>query len=120
MQLVRRLTTLSASCLPRHLSPARSPTSYRSHGWLIVSRADLDSVALSPADFSTWSYVCGDTLALDEYGDMPKFLKRLDERGIPYRLHDRRMEGDTPFGNIGPATPALRPRQADRAERTTL
>lgn len=64
------------------------------HGWLIVSRADLDSAGLSPADFSTWSYVCGDTLALDEYGDMPKFLKRLDERGIPYRLHDRRTQGD--------------------------
>jgi hypothetical protein len=40
------------------------------------------------------SYVCGDALALDEYGDMPKFLKRLGERGIPYRLHDRRAEGD--------------------------
>jgi hypothetical protein len=66
------------------------------HGWLIVSRADLDSAGLSPADFSTWSYVCGDTLALDEYGDMPKFLKRLGERGIPYRLHDRRAEGDAP------------------------
>jgi hypothetical protein len=64
------------------------------HGWLIVSRADLDSTGLSPTDFSTWSYVCGDSLALDEYGDMPKFLERLDERGIPYRLHDRRTKGD--------------------------
>jgi hypothetical protein len=64
------------------------------HGWLIVSRADLDSAGLSPTDFSTWSYVCGDSLALDEYGDMPKFLERLDERGIPYRLHNRRTKGD--------------------------
>jgi hypothetical protein len=64
------------------------------HGWLIVSRADLDSTGLSPSDFSTWSYVCGESLALDEYGDMPKFLERLGERGIPYSLHDRRTKGD--------------------------
>jgi hypothetical protein len=80
------------------------------HGWLIVSRADLDSAGLSPADFSTWSFVCGDTLALDEYGDMPKFLKRLDQRGIPYRLHDRRTEGDAHVRhwvrNAGPAAEA--------------
>jgi hypothetical protein len=59
-----------------------------------VSRADLDAVGLSRTDFSTWSYFCGDRFALDEYGDMPKFLERLDERGIAYRLHDRRTKGD--------------------------
>jgi hypothetical protein len=62
------------------------------HGWIIVSRADLDEVGLSPADFSTWSYFCGDCFALDEYGDMPKFLERLYKRG--YRLYDRRTKGD--------------------------
>jgi hypothetical protein len=61
---------------------------------IVYSRADLDAVGLSPADFSTWSYVCGETLALDEYGDMPKFLNRLGEHGIAFSLHDRRTKGD--------------------------
>jgi hypothetical protein len=59
------------------------------HGWLIVSRADLAAAGMSPADFSQCSYVCGDTLALEEDCDMPRFLKRLDERGIPYRLREQ-------------------------------
>jgi hypothetical protein len=42
-----------------------------------------------PADFSSCSYVRGDTLALEEDSDMPRFLKRLDERGIPYRLREQ-------------------------------
>ena len=83
------------------------------HGWLIVSRADLDSAGLSPADFSTWTYVCGDTLALDEYGDMPKFLKRLDERGILTAFTTAARRAMPPFG-IGSATPGLWLRQADR------
>jgi hypothetical protein len=59
------------------------------HGWLIVSRGDLAVAGLSPADFSSCSYVRGDTLALEEDCDMPRFLKRLDERGIPYRLREQ-------------------------------
>jgi hypothetical protein len=59
------------------------------HGWLIVSRGDLAGAGLSPADFSACSYVQGDTLALEEDCDMPKFLNRLDERGIPYRLREQ-------------------------------
>jgi hypothetical protein len=59
------------------------------HGWLIVSCADLAEAALSPADFSPCSYVHGDTLALEEDCDMPRFLKRLDERAIPYRLREQ-------------------------------
>ena len=59
------------------------------HGWLIVSRGDLAGAGMSPADFSPCSYVHGDTLALEEDCDMPSFLKRLDERGIPYRLREQ-------------------------------
>jgi hypothetical protein len=59
------------------------------HGWLIVSRGDLAQAGLSPADFSPCSYVRGDALALEEDCDMPRFLKRLDERGIPYRLREQ-------------------------------
>jgi hypothetical protein len=59
------------------------------HGWLIVSGGDLADAGLSPADFSACSYVRGDTLALEEDCDMPRFLKRLDERGIPYRLREQ-------------------------------
>jgi hypothetical protein len=64
------------------------------HGWLIVSRADLAGAGMSPADFSPCSYVCGDTLALEEDCDMPRFLKLLDELGIPYRLREQHTNGD--------------------------
>jgi hypothetical protein len=62
------------------------------HGWLIVSRGDLADAGLSPADFSPCSYVRGDTLALEEDCDMPKFLKRIDERGILYRLREQHTD----------------------------
>jgi hypothetical protein len=64
------------------------------HGWLIVSRGDLAGAGMLPADFSSCSYVNGDTLALEEDCDMPRFLKRLDERGVPYRLREQHTIGD--------------------------
>jgi hypothetical protein len=64
------------------------------HGWLIVSRADLIDAGMSPGDFSSCSYVSEDRLALEEDGDMPRFLKCLDERGIPYRLREQHTKGD--------------------------
>jgi hypothetical protein len=64
------------------------------HGWLIVSRGDLGGAGMSPADFSACSYVSGDTVALEEDCDMPRFLKRLDERGIPYRLREQHTNRD--------------------------
>ena len=64
------------------------------HGWLIVSRSDLAGAGMSPADFSSCSYVHGDTLALEEDCDMPRFLKRLDERGILYRLREQHTDAD--------------------------
>jgi hypothetical protein len=77
------------------------------HGWLIVSRGDLAEAGLSPADFSSCSYVRGDTLALEEDCDMPRFLKRLDERGIPHRLREQHTNGDAYVrhwaSNLGPA-----------------
>jgi hypothetical protein len=59
------------------------------HGWLIVNRGDLAQVGMSPADFSQCTYVRADTIALEEDCDMPRFLKRLDELGIPYRLREQ-------------------------------
>ena len=64
------------------------------HGWLIVSRRDLADAGMSPADFSACSYVSGDTLALEEDCDMPRFLKRLNECGIPYRLREQHTGAD--------------------------
>jgi hypothetical protein len=79
------------------------------HGWLIVSRGDLAAAGMSPADFSSSSYVHGDTLALQEDCDMPRFLERLDERRIPYRLREQHTDGDAHVrrwaANPGP-TPA--------------
>ena len=77
------------------------------HGWLIVSRGDLAGAGMSPADFSSCSYVRGDTLALEEDCDMPRFLKRLDERCVPYRLREQHTNRDAcvrHWGcNTGPA-----------------
>ena len=39
------------------------------HGWLIVNRAELDSVGMSSADFSRCSYVLGDSFALEKDRD---------------------------------------------------
>jgi hypothetical protein len=64
------------------------------HGWLIVTRGDLAGAGMSPGEFSSCSYVRGDTLALEEDCDMPRFLKRLDERGIPYRLREQHTNRD--------------------------
>jgi hypothetical protein len=75
---------------PRTLTYLQDPA----HGWLIVSRGDLADAGMSPADFSACSYVHGDTLALEEDCDMPKFLKSLDGRGIPYRLREQHTNGD--------------------------
>jgi hypothetical protein len=79
------------------------------HGWLIVSRGDLAGAGMSPADLSSCSYVSGDTLALEEDCDMPRFLKRLDEQGIPYRLREQHTRTQAHVrrwaANPGPAAP---------------
>ena len=80
------------------------------HGWLIVSRGDLAAAAMSPADFSACSYVRGNTIALEEDCDMPRFLKRLEERGIPYRLREQHTDTEAHVShwtsNPGPTTAA--------------
>jgi hypothetical protein len=43
--------------------------------------------------------VSGDNFALEEDCGMPMFLKRLDERGTPYRLHERHTNGDAHVRN---------------------
>jgi hypothetical protein len=48
---------------------------------------------MSPADFSCSSHVLEHLVALEEDADMPKFLQRLDARGIAYRLREHRMKG---------------------------
>jgi hypothetical protein len=64
------------------------------HGWLIVDRTDLALAGMSAADFTVCSYVRGDTFALEEDVDMARFLKRLDERGIAYRLREQHINND--------------------------
>jgi hypothetical protein len=64
------------------------------HGWLIVDRTDLAAAGMSASDFTVCSYVHDDTLALEEDVDMARFLKRLDERGIAYRLREQHTNND--------------------------
>jgi hypothetical protein len=91
---------------PRTFSYLQDP----GHRWLIVDRADLASAAMSAADFTVCSYVDGDTFALEEDVDMARFLKRLDERGIAYRLREQHINGDAHVrswssnGRAGPST----------------
>jgi hypothetical protein len=90
---------------PRRFTYLQDP----GHGWLIVSRGDLAGAGMSPADFSSCSYVNGDTLALEEDCDMPRFLKRLDEQGIPYLLREQHTKTQAHVrrwaANPGPAAP---------------
>ena len=79
-------------------------------GWLLVSHADLVCAEMSAADFTPCSYVSADSFALEEDCDMPRFLKRLDERGIAYRLREHHTNGDAYVRcwacNSSPADPA--------------
>ena len=47
------------------------------HGWLIVNRAELDSVGMSSADFSRCSYVLGDSFALEKDRDNAGVLENV-------------------------------------------
>jgi hypothetical protein len=67
------------------------------HGWLIVSKADLAAVGMPCADFTASSYILEHLVALEEDSDMPRFLKQLDERGMPYRLREQHFKGDAYF-----------------------
>jgi hypothetical protein len=69
------------------------------HGWLIVDRADLASAGVSARDFTACSYVHGDAFALEEDVDMPRFLKRLDERGIAYKLREQHTNSNAHVRN---------------------
>ena len=64
------------------------------HGWLIVTRADLVSAGMSSAAFTGSSYVLEHLIALEGDCDMPRFLKRLDERCIPDRPREHHFNGD--------------------------
>lgn len=64
------------------------------HGWLLVSHADLQSVGLSPADFSCCSYVNRELYALEEDCDMPVFIRRLEARAIAYQLVEQHTNHD--------------------------
>jgi hypothetical protein len=68
------------------------------HGWLIVTRDDRAGAGMSAASISSCSYVSGENFALEEDCDMPSFLKRLDERDVPYRLREQHCNGDAYVG----------------------
>lgn len=56
------------------------------HGWLLVTRQDLAAFGMSPGDFTPYSYVSGERLALEEDLDMGRFLQKLEQLGVPYEL----------------------------------
>ena len=62
------------------------------HGWGIVTQHQLKSIArMSPMDFSDFSYETHneELYALEEDCDFPKFLNKLDSRGVKYEIKDR-------------------------------
>ena len=61
------------------------------HGWLIVSRGDLAGAGMSPADFSSCSYVRG-APSRSRRTAICRDSKRLDEWGNPYRLREQHTD----------------------------
>jgi hypothetical protein len=61
------------------------------HGWLMVTKQDLEAFGLSPSDFTPYSYVSADRLALEEDLDMGRFLQRLEQLGVPYELDQQHI-----------------------------
>lgn len=78
------LATASAAiaALTRRFSYLQDP----GHGWLLVTRQDLAAFGMSPGDFTPYSYVSGERLALEEDLDMGRFLQKLEQLGVPYEL----------------------------------
>ena len=64
------------------------------HGWLIVIRSDIEGIGLKPSDFSRCTYVNREVFALEEDCDMPRFLRRMDELELPYKLHEQSVNGN--------------------------
>ena len=62
------------------------------HGWLEVSVSAAESVGLSPADFSNFSYRKGDILYLEEDCDAPKLLNAMKALGLEYGTVERYSE----------------------------
>ena len=57
-------------------------TSDPGHGWLRVSRADLEKLGILE-EITSFSYQMGDDVYLEEDQDAGTYLKALDARGIP-------------------------------------
>ncbi len=79
-----------AAALPRRFTYLQDP----SHGWLLVTRAELEEVGLDARDLSCCSYVDRDVYALEEDCDMPLFLERLAQRGVAYQIIDQHIDRD--------------------------
>lgn len=60
------------------------------HAWGAVSIADAEKVGLKPADFSNFSYRRGDTLYLEEDGDLTKFAAAFKaQHGVQPKWRER-------------------------------
>lgn len=49
------------------------------HGWLKVTQKHLNLIGLKPADFTSYSYVKGDALYLEEDQDASLFINKWKE-----------------------------------------
>ena len=62
------------------------------HGWLEVSVSAAESVGLTPADFSPYSFRKYNTLFLEEDCDAPKLLNAMKALGLEFGTIERYLE----------------------------
>ena len=60
----------------KHMSKTFEFITDPGHGWLRVSRADIDAIGLRPENFSEYSYRDGNTFYLEEDCDAATFINR--------------------------------------------
>jgi len=76
---------------------ARKFTTYNDpgHGWLKVTLADMREAGLSPADFTSYSYMDGEKYFLEEDCDAGKFLNAFEQKVGPFELIDKYVPGNS-------------------------
>lgn len=68
------------------------------HGWVAVKRELLQDLGIAHK-VSLYSYERGKTAYLEEDCDMPMLIRALDQRGIRWRLEERRRDTYSPIRN---------------------
>tara|TARA_R100001594_G_scaffold33795_1_gene62562 strand:- start:932 stop:1186 length:255 start_codon:yes stop_codon:yes gene_type:complete len=69
-----------------------------SHGYLKVSKADIELFNFKPSDFKDYSFIKGDFFYLEEDCHATKFVKRVEEMGYKPEIEMKYVSGNYDFG----------------------